>query len=484
MTASQPLISSDYAVQATGLSKCYRIYKHPRDRLLQAIWGRDRRGRPKQFFREYWALRELSFSLGRGQTLGVVGRNGSGKSTLLQLLCGTLQPSTGQVHMRGRVGALLELGSGFNPEFSGLENVFFNALVLGMSRAETEARLDEILAFADIGDFIHQPVKTYSSGMAVRLAFAVQAHIDPDVLVVDEALAVGDELFQKKCYSHLERLKERGTSVLLVTHSCPQIIQHCDQALLLHKGQARMLGEPAKVTVTYQRLINASDSDWEAAFTAPQEQPPATPAPSALPGLPCTPAMGDGLDAWFDPNLTPQSSEIYPSHGGRIRDVWIERGTGQRVNVLPFGEDFVVVFRYQADLPLQQVVLACHIASHTGQRITGQSFPEQAGPQPGGQISELLPGSQWEARFSFRGGLWPGLYFLGGGILTYSGEERSFVHRVVDFRALRVLEGPPMLTFGACSLQARPPDILISSVVTMPVQRLESSPPHDGVNIA
>ena len=238
------------AIEANGLSKCYRIYNHPRDRLLQAVWGRDRRGRPKQFFREFWALQEVSFSLGRGQTLGVVGRNGSGKSTLLQLLCGTLQPSTGEVRMQGRIGALLELGSGFNPEFSGLENVFLNASLLGLSRAETEARLDRILAFADIGDFIHQLVKTYSSGMAVRLAFAVQAHIDPDVLVVDEALAVGDELFQKKCYSHLERLKECGTSVLLVTHSCPQIIQHCDQALLLHKGKARMLGEPARITVT------------------------------------------------------------------------------------------------------------------------------------------------------------------------------------------------------------------------------------------
>lgn len=470
MTASHPLSSSECAVQATGLSKCYRIYSHPRDRLLQAVWGRDRRGRPKQFYREYWALRELSFSLGRGQTLGVVGRNGSGKSTLLQLLCGTLEPSTGQVHMRGRVGALLELGSGFNPEFTGLENVFFNALVLGMSRAETEARLDQILAFADIGDFIHQPVKTYSSGMAVRLAFAVQAHIDPDVLVVDEALAVGDELFQKKCYSHLERLKERGTSVLLVTHSCPQIIQHCDQALLLHKGQARMLGEPAKVTVTYQRLINASDSDWEAAFTAPTEQPAAAAAPSALP---FTPANSDGLDAWFDPNLTPQSSEIYQSHGGRISDVWIERWTGQQVNVLPFGEDFVVVFCYEADLPLRQVVLACHIASHTGQRISGQSFPEQAGPQPGGQISEFVAGSKWQVRFFFRGGLWPGLYFLGGGILTYSGQECSFVHRVVDFRALRVLEGRPMQTIGACSLQASPPDMAMPPLVKPPLQRLE-----------
>lgn len=463
----------ELAVRAEGLSKCYRIYNHPRDRLLQALWGRDRRGRPKRFYSDFWALRELSFSLGRGQTLGVVGRNGSGKSTLLQLLCGTLEPTTGEVRMRGRVGALLELGSGFNPDFSGLENVFLNAALLGLSKTETEQRLDQILAFADIGAFIHQPVKTYSSGMAVRLAFAVQAHIDPDVLVVDEALAVGDELFQKKCYAHLERLKERGTAVLLVTHSCPQIIQHCDQALLLHKGQARMLGEPARITTTYQRLINASDAEWDAAFPEPGlhhrgspvsagASSPTDQAASALQGADSPSEHGPG-HGWLDPQLVPQSTEIYPSHGARITDVWIERATpagsdtpGERVNVLPFGEPFVLVFSYAAEERLQQVALACHIASHTGQRITGQSLPQAAGPQPDGHIADLAAGSRWQVRFHFSGGLWPGLYFIGGGILSYAGQERRFLHRVVDFRALRVLDGTPVQVIGACSLQSAP----------------------------
>lgn len=459
------------AIEANGLSKCYRIYDHPRDRLLQTLWGRDRRGQPKQSFREFWALQEVSFCLGRGQTLGVVGRNGSGKSTLLQLLCGTLQPTTGDVRMQGRIGALLELGSGFNPEFNGLENVFLNASLLGLSRAETEARLDQILGFADIGEFVDQPVKTYSSGMAVRLAFAVQAHIDPDVLVVDEALAVGDELFQKKCYSHLERLKERGTSVLLVTHSCPQIIQHCDQALLLHKGKARMLGEPARITVTYQRLINAGDAEWDAAFAdtaaAPLARATITPTPS-----PPKPVSEESSDAWFDPNLIPQSSEIYPSHGGRITDVWIERESGERVNVLPFGEGFVVVFCYAADQPLNQVALACHLASLTGQQISGQSLPEEAGPQAGGQIKEVLAaGSNWQVRFCFRGGLWPGLYFIGGGILSYAGQELSFVHRVIDFRALRVLAGRPVQMIGACSMQASPAVMKLASTIKPPMPR-------------
>ena len=189
--------------------------------------------------------------------MGVVGRNGSGKSTLLQLLCGTLTPTSGTVAIEGRVAALLELGSGFNPEFTGLENIYLNAALLGLSRDETDANLDAILAFADIGDFVHQPVKTYSSGMALRLAFAVQANIQPDVLVVDEALAVGDEFFQRKCFKHLEKLKENGTSILLVTHNCGQILQHCDQAMLLHKGQLEFLGRPKSITTIYQRLINS-----------------------------------------------------------------------------------------------------------------------------------------------------------------------------------------------------------------------------------
>ena len=289
----------------------------------------------------------------------------------------------------------------------------------------------------------------------MRHALPVPAHLRAEVVVVDEALAVGDELFQKKCYAHLERLKEQGTAVLLVTHNCPQIIQHCDQALLLHRGKARMLDEPARVTTTYQRLINASDADWDAAFPAEvfeASQVPVVPQTTSLESAALTEPAGS---CWFDPHLVPQSTEIYPSHGGRISDLWIEAlDSQQRVNVLPFGEAFALVFSYVAEQPLDQVVLACHIASHTGQRITGQSLPPSAGPQPGGHITHLPAGSQWQVRFQFSGGLWPGLYFIGGGILSYAGQERRFIHRVVDFRALRVLDEQPIQAIGACSLQA------------------------------
>ena len=473
------VVPDAWALSVEGLSKCYRIYDHPRDRLLQGLVGRRRR-----LYREHWALRPLSFHLERGQTLGIVGRNGSGKSTLLQLICGTLAPTTGTVQVQGRIGALLELGSGFNPEFSGRENVFLNAALLGLRRQEVEARLDAILAFADIGAFIDQPVKTYSSGMVVRLAFAVQAHIDPDLLVVDEALAVGDELFQKKCYGHLERLKERGTSILLVTHSCPQIIQHCDQALLLHRGHARQWGAPAPVTVNYQQLSGADDAAWDRVLGPPLDglrldcgvQTPERSAASRAAGgsvaeVPAAEAPAAGLSAaaqpeqprhpYLDPALQPATTIVYPSHGARIEAVSIQAGSGeaisssssggQEVNALPHGQPFSLCFTYVAERDLEQVSCSCHIANHTGSRVTGQTYP-----LAGALIPRLAAGQRWQIHFHFHGGLWPGVYFVGGGIWSPLATQR-FIHRVVDYKALRIFQLDPLGVVGACDLTAAAP---------------------------
>jgi lipopolysaccharide transport system ATP-binding protein len=208
--------SKEAAIEVTGLSKCYTLYDQPSDRLKQFILPRLQRiaGRRVQaYYREFWALRDVSMTIGRGETVGIVGRNGAGKSTLLQVICGTLTPTAGEVRVTGRVAALLELGSGFNPEFTGLENVRTYAAVLGLTPREVDARLDEILAFADIGAFVHQPVKTYSSGMMVRLAFAVASAVDPDILIVDEALSVGDLAFQNKCLRRIESFIEAGAGL-------------------------------------------------------------------------------------------------------------------------------------------------------------------------------------------------------------------------------------------------------------------------------
>lgn len=246
-------MSSDVAIRVSNLSKCYQIYDNPRDRLKQFFLPRLHctiGQEPKNYFHEFWALKDVSFEVKRGETIGVIGRNGSGKSTLLQMICGTLSPTSGSVETNGRVAALLELGSGFNPEFTGRENVYMNASILGLSQQEVDARFDDIVAFADIGEFIDQPVKTYSSGMYVRLAFAVIAHAEADILVIDEALAVGDALFQQKCMRFLRKFMEKGT-VLFVSHDTGAVINICNRAIWLQRGIVSRDGEPKETAEAY-----------------------------------------------------------------------------------------------------------------------------------------------------------------------------------------------------------------------------------------
>ncbi|MDJ0889646.1 MAG: ABC transporter ATP-binding protein [Gammaproteobacteria bacterium] len=242
-------MSSEPVIRAEGLGKCYHIYRRPQDRLKQALWGTGRR-----FYREFWALRDASFEVSRGEAIGVVGRNGSGKSTLLQLLTGTLTPTVGCARVAGRVAALLELGSGFSPEFTGRENVYMNGAILGIDRREMEERFDSIAAFADIGEFIDQPVKTYSSGMLVRLAFSVSVSVSPDILIVDEALAVGDGVFQFKCMERIRELVDGGTTLFFVSHDIGMVRSLCDRAIYLDAGLLKREG--ASETVTEQYVLD------------------------------------------------------------------------------------------------------------------------------------------------------------------------------------------------------------------------------------
>lgn len=224
-------MSSSFAIRAQHLGKAFQLYERPIDRLKQMLM----RGR-RRYYKEFAALHDVSFELRKGEVLGLVGRNGAGKSTLLQLICGTLNPSAGQVAVQGRVAALLELGAGFNPDFTGQENIYLNASILGLSKAEIDARYDDIVEFSGIADFIHQPVKTYSSGMYVRLAFSIATSVDPDILVIDEALSVGDGAFARKSFDRIMRLKEKGATILFCSHSVYQIEALCTRALWLDKG--------------------------------------------------------------------------------------------------------------------------------------------------------------------------------------------------------------------------------------------------------
>lgn len=260
--------SDEVVIDVRNLSKRFEIYATPRDRLKQillprlhqaanrtmAAMGLAKRSSPPSYFREFWALNDVSFQVRRGETLGIIGRNGSGKSTLLQILAGTLAATVGEVDVRGRIAALLELGSGFNPDFTGRDNVFLNGRILGLSQDEIAARYDRIVQFADIGDFVDQPVKTYSSGMFVRLAFAVQAHIDASIVIIDEALAVGDVFFTQKCYGRLRQLVESGAAVILVSHDMATVTQFCSDVLVLDKGREMYRGNPVSAIRRYMSL--------------------------------------------------------------------------------------------------------------------------------------------------------------------------------------------------------------------------------------
>ncbi|MGE0470211.1 MAG: ABC transporter ATP-binding protein [Nitrospira sp.] len=264
-------------IRLDTISKCYRIFQNPQDRFRQALLDRFQvvfgKKSVSPLYREHWALRNVSFELRSGEAVGVLGRNGAGKSTLLQIIAGTLEPTSGTVQTSGRITALLELGSGFNPEFTGRENVFLNAQILGLSRADTLTRFDDIASFADIGDFIDQPVKTYSSGMMMRLAFAVQTAFEPKVLIVDEALSVGDMFFQAKCMARISRLVESGVALLFVSHDISTVRQLCQRAILLDGGVVRLIGAAATVSDQYVKL-QLEDRNQSAYNASVKRDPP------------------------------------------------------------------------------------------------------------------------------------------------------------------------------------------------------------------
>lgn len=272
--------SNDIAIRVDNISKRYEIYDTPRDRLKQFVLPRLRRiagKNSKQYFREFWALKEISFEIKKGETFGIIGRNGSGKSTLLQMICGTLYPTSGSIQTNGRIAALLELGSGFNAEFTGRENIYLNGAILGLTEEEIDARLEDILEFADIGHFIDQPVKTYSSGMFVRLAFAVQVNVEPEILIVDEALSVGDFFFQQKCFARLRKMREEGLTLLFVSHDMGTVRDLCQKSICLIKGRAAFMGDSQEAI----RLYLSEDATSSAPVDPTSSSAPVDATPSS-----------------------------------------------------------------------------------------------------------------------------------------------------------------------------------------------------------
>lgn len=321
-------MSSEPVIQVAALGKCYHVYEKPRDRLLQMLGGSRRR-----YYREFWALRDASFSIRRGETVGIIGRNGSGKSTLLQMICGTVTPTTGEVRTAGRVAALLELGAGFNLEFTGRENVLLNAAILGIPRESMAARMRDVESFSELGEFLDQPVKTYSSGMFARLAFSIAIHVDPDIVVVDEALAVGDARFVAKCMRRIRDMQEAGVSILFVSHDTTAVRTLCQRAIWLDGGRVVEDGDVFPVTGRYMEYIFRDEDAAAASVEAATGAPPATATPPA-------PQAAD---------LDERPVTHWGSHKGLLTQALVCDASGRRRDVIEWGEPVQV--RITVQLP-------------------------------------------------------------------------------------------------------------------------------------
>lgn len=391
--------SDDLAIRVDGLSKCYEIYERPQDRLKQSIVPRIRRrlGWPApNYYREFWALRDVSFEVRKGETVGIIGRNGSGKSTLLQIICGTLTPTAGEVVTQGRIAALLELGAGFNPEFTGRENVYLNGCVFGLTREQVDQRFDAIAAFADIGDFIEQPVKTYSTGMYVRLAFAVIAHVDADVLVIDEALAVGDAVFIQKCMRFIRRFQEHG-ALLFVSHDTGSVINLCQRAIWLSNGGVRESGSAKEVTESYLQYtlqeIYGDTIHLESARPSSQSATDGTESESKSEPE-CLP-MPEVRASVYD-NLSEANG--WKTGAAEILSIAIDRMETGPESVFLGGERVALNIVAVAHVSLDQPILGFLVRDRLGQDLFGENTLDYTRIHP----TRIPAGRKFSARFVFR----------------------------------------------------------------------------------
>ena len=417
---------SEYAIEIDGLGKCYQIYAKPSDRLKQMLF----RGK-RQYYQEFWALRDVSLRIRKGETVGVIGRNGSGKSTLLQMICGTLNPTLGEIKVNGRVAALLELGAGFNPEFSGLENVYMAASLYGLTKEDVDLRLDKISAFADIGDHIYQPVKTYSSGMYVRLAFAVIAHVDADILVIDEALAVGDAFFTQKCMRFLRDFMAQGT-VLFVSHDTSAVINLCDTAVWLNHGRMIAVGVPKTIAEDYlaslydtQVVRREPISDQRHVKNAVVHDPRWEKINAS--------SLRNTLEVFsFDAQNT---SEF--GHGGAVIDnVRLESLEGERILQCVGGEVVNLLVEVRAIEPLNLPIVGFSLKDRLGQVLFGDNtyitYQDQS--------LKVDKGEHMIARFQFQMPILPhGDYCMAVAVATGTQEDHRQEHWVHDALVIRSL---------------------------------------------
>lgn len=454
-------IQDDISISVQGICKAYRIWRNPSARLKapamdfiysitsnhslpQLLKKQLNHRNDNRYYTDFDALSDISFNVRKGEAIGIVGRNGSGKSTLLQVICGTLTPTSGTVKVNGRIAALLELGSGFNPEFTGIENIYLNGAVLGLNKEQMNERLQDILKFAGIGPFVDQPIKTYSSGMVVRLAFAVQVSVAPDILIVDEALAVGDEAFQQKCFRRIEQLQQSGTTILFVSHDASSVINLCDRAIMLRNGKIFLEGSPRSVVTTYQKSL-ANDQETDKALLNDFhriETSAETPTIETI-----APSNEEPESSYFDPSLISEITVEYARRGARIQNARIINENGNTVNALTHGEMYQLRFETEFTNNAIGVKFGCKIKTINGIELCGTNT---------GLINKtdqlIQAGKCYTTTFKISCNLLPGLYTINVGVTHIHEGEEQFMDRLVDALLFRVNSDPEIKNHGYISL--------------------------------
>lgn len=396
---------SDYAIRVNDLTKIYRLYDKPSDRLKESL-GISK----KKKYKEHYALNNVSFDVKKGECVGIIGTNGSGKSTILKIITGVLNPSAGSVEINGRISALLELGAGFNMEYTGLENVYLNGTMIGFSREEIDEKLDDILNFADIGDFIYQPVKTYSSGMFVRLAFAVAINIEPEILIVDEALSVGDVFFQSKCFKKFEEFKKMGKTILFVSHDLGSISKYCDKAILLNNGNNLGEGAPNEIIDLYKRvLVGQFENDQEESAEDDINE------------------KSTNVGLWKDNYIINPSTQEYGDKIVEIIDFAIVDNKGKYTSTLFKGEAFTIKVKIRANSQVENPIVAFTIKTIKGTDITGTNTMFEKvdiGSMNQGDVRII----SFEQKMDIQGGQ----YLLSLGCTRYEQDDFQVYHRLYD----------------------------------------------------
>ena len=420
-------MQSNLAINVCDVTKIYRLYDKPIDRLKESISLTH-----KKYHKEFFALDKISFSVEKGSTVGIIGTNGSGKSTILKIITGVLNPTTGSVEVNGNISALLELGAGFNMDYTGIENIYMNGTMMGFSREQMEAKLPEILEFADIGDFVYQPVKTYSSGMFVRLAFALAINVEPEILIVDEALSVGDVFFQAKCYRRMEEIRKTGTTILMVTHDMGSVIKYCDKVILLNKGEFLAEGPAGEMVDLYKKILAGRMDDLESDLAKRLDS-----------------NFSDMMELNNDINKThakeyqglmkekisinPNKTE-YGDGRAEIYDLGLLDSKGELTNLLLKGEEFTIREKIRFNANIESPIFTFTIKDKKGTELSGTNTMFE-----GVEVKPVKPGDEAVVEFKQKMTLQGGEYLLSMSCTGFENGTHVVYHRLYDVTFITVI---------------------------------------------